>query len=405
VSRSSWAAVGASVFAFALTPLAALAASPGNAAASPASAHGKQDRNAGPTTVDRVVGVPIPPLAPPRRRLAARHSAARPAAPRHVSVLFALGSGYQQAAGSGRVRVLQRRLAGLGFSPGLVDGRYGPLTTQAVERFQSANGLAVDGVVGAHTLAALNATPNSGLAPGAGYQQAAGSGRVRVLQARLAGLGFSPGLVDGRYGPLTTQAVERFQSARRLTVNGIVGAHTLRALGTARRGRIPTLRPKSHPIPQSRPVSQTHPAPLAGSAPTKRQHEYSPALPVTPVLLGLAAPVLLVLLGLAAVWLVRISLGNRRPRARMRRRYARPQERLALAHIAQAAERLPTTGRHQVLPVPQIHSVPEGDPVPHGDPVLEVALRVHSARRERERSPTPPVPPVPAVSPDRGRRR
>jgi peptidoglycan hydrolase-like protein with peptidoglycan-binding domain len=329
MSRSSWAAVvGASVFAFALTPAAALAASPGHAAASPASPPAKQDRNSGPT-VDRVVGVPKLALAHPSRRPAARHAAARPVAPRHVSVLLALGSGYQQAAGLGRVRVLQRRLAGLGFAPGPIDGRYGPLTTDAVERFQSASGLTADGIVGARMLAALSARPSSGLAPGAGYQQTAGSGRVRALQRRLAGLGFAPGPIDGRYGPLTSQAVERFQSARRLIVNGIVGAHTLRALGTARRGRIPTSRPKSHPVPQSHPAPQTHPAPLAGSAPANRQREHSPVKSVTPVLL----PGLLVL-GLLLV-LATISLIYRRTPARRRRSYARSGVRLALAHNSQ----------------------------------------------------------------------
>jgi hypothetical protein len=114
MSRSSWAAVvGASVFAFALTPAAALAASPGTAAASPA----------------------------------------RPAAPRHVPVLLALGSGYQQAAG--RVRALQRGLARVGDAPGPIDGRYGPLTTQAVIRFQASQGLHVDGIAGPQTLTQL----------------------------------------------------------------------------------------------------------------------------------------------------------------------------------------------------------------------------------------------------------
>jgi peptidoglycan hydrolase-like protein with peptidoglycan-binding domain len=201
----------------------------------------------------------------------------------------------------------------LGFAPGPIDGRYGPLTSQAVERFQSASGLTVDGIVGARMLAALSARPSSGLAPGAGYQQAAGSGGVRVLQRRLAGLGFAPGPIDGRYGPLTSQAVERFQSASGLIVNGIVGAHTLRALGTDRRGPIPTSRPKSHPVPQSQPVPRTHPAPVAGSAPANRQREHSPAKSVTPVLLA-GLLVLGVLLVLAT-----ISLIYRRTPARWRR--------------------------------------------------------------------------------------
>jgi peptidoglycan hydrolase-like protein with peptidoglycan-binding domain len=53
------------------------------------------------------------------------------------------------------VKILQRALAALGFSPGTPDGDYGPSTQNAVERFQVAKGLAEDGVVGPATLAAL----------------------------------------------------------------------------------------------------------------------------------------------------------------------------------------------------------------------------------------------------------
>jgi len=54
-----------------------------------------------------------------------------------------------------QVKVLQRALAALGFSPGKPDGDYGPTTQSAVERFQASKGLAQDGVVGPKTLAAL----------------------------------------------------------------------------------------------------------------------------------------------------------------------------------------------------------------------------------------------------------
>jgi len=54
-----------------------------------------------------------------------------------------------------QVKLLQRALAALGFSPGKPDGDYGPSTQTAVERFQAAHSLAQDGVVGPQTLAAL----------------------------------------------------------------------------------------------------------------------------------------------------------------------------------------------------------------------------------------------------------
>jgi hypothetical protein len=61
-----------------------------------------------------------------------------------------------------QVRVLQRALAHLGYSPGTVDGQYGPSTTQAVKGFQTAHGLTADGVVGPKTIAALKNALTSG---------------------------------------------------------------------------------------------------------------------------------------------------------------------------------------------------------------------------------------------------
>ncbi len=54
-----------------------------------------------------------------------------------------------------QVTALQNALTKLGFSPGTADGDYGPATQVEVEKFQAANNLGVDGVVGPKTLAAL----------------------------------------------------------------------------------------------------------------------------------------------------------------------------------------------------------------------------------------------------------
>ena len=54
-----------------------------------------------------------------------------------------------------QVKVLQRALKHLGFDPGPIDGGYGVETKVAVEKFQSANGLGEDGLVGPATLNAL----------------------------------------------------------------------------------------------------------------------------------------------------------------------------------------------------------------------------------------------------------
>jgi hypothetical protein len=54
-----------------------------------------------------------------------------------------------------QVKVLQRALAALGFSPGRPDGDYGLATQAAVARFQASKGLAADGEFGPQTLVAL----------------------------------------------------------------------------------------------------------------------------------------------------------------------------------------------------------------------------------------------------------
>ena len=76
---------------------------------------------------------------------------ATPKQPTFATPAAALKPGDQGAA----VKVLQRALAHLGYSPGKVDGQYGPSTIDAVKRFQGAGGLAPDGILGPNTLRAL----------------------------------------------------------------------------------------------------------------------------------------------------------------------------------------------------------------------------------------------------------
>lgn len=55
------------------------------------------------------------------------------------------------------VLILQKALTALGYHPGKEDGLFGPTTSSAIEAFQAAHGLTVDGIVGDATWAALNA--------------------------------------------------------------------------------------------------------------------------------------------------------------------------------------------------------------------------------------------------------
>lgn len=175
-------------------------------------------------------------------------------APSHV--LLAWGSGYGTAHGSQLVRVVQRRLAAAGDAPGPIDGRFGSLTVRAVVVFQASQGLQVDGIVGPETWAALHRAGQV-LSPGAGSAPT-GSQSVRILQRRLALAGYSPGPIDGHYGPLTAEAVRRFQAAHGLPANGIAGvqtlariAQTVRPVHTAGRRGSPSPSPALVPLPHT----------------------------------------------------------------------------------------------------------------------------------------------------------
>ena len=121
-----------------------------------------------------------------------------------------------------RIKRLQALLSFLGFDPGPADGVYGPMTTAAVTSFQEAHDLAIDGVLGPRTEETLREILR---APTSDRIE-----RVKALQRQLSRLGFQAGPVDGRYGPLTTDAVTRFQQAHGLRVDGLVGRVTAEAL-------------------------------------------------------------------------------------------------------------------------------------------------------------------------------
>lgn len=108
-----------------------------------------------------------------------------------------------------------------------VDGVVGPKTRAAIRSFQTSHSLAVDGVVGPKTWAALthvNARPDT----------TADFGRVDVVQRALRNkypLYAGNLKVDNQDGPKTIAAVKEFQRRAGLSVDGIAGPATRRALG------------------------------------------------------------------------------------------------------------------------------------------------------------------------------
>jgi peptidoglycan hydrolase-like protein with peptidoglycan-binding domain/DNA invertase Pin-like site-specific DNA recombinase len=164
----------------------------------------------------------------PVTSIAAAQNADKPGNADDSRVLLARGAGYDGSATAQQVRVLQRKLRRLGWRPGPVDGLFGPRTEGAVVRFQTAAGLAADGIHGPGTAKALHNASQGNLTRSAGYAEPNGSRRVRTLQAKLRRAGFSPGPVDGRFGPRTEAAVKRLQQARGASADGIVTPATRR---------------------------------------------------------------------------------------------------------------------------------------------------------------------------------
>ena len=63
------------------------------------------------------------------------------------------------------------------------------------------------------------------------YQQGSRGTTVKTIQQKLKNWGYYKGSVDGIFGAKTKEAVKYFQRKNNLTVDGIVGAQTLKALG------------------------------------------------------------------------------------------------------------------------------------------------------------------------------
>jgi N-acetylmuramoyl-L-alanine amidase len=137
------------------------------------------------------------------------------------------------------VRDLQHRLTALNldWAPDSA-AQFGAGTTAAVQAFQEAAGLDVDGKVSPTTWQALVE---------AGYQLGerqlylrspmTRGDDVAELQRRLGALGFDAGRVDGIFGPDTARALSDFQRNSGLVGDGIFGPDTVAALGRLGRGR------------------------------------------------------------------------------------------------------------------------------------------------------------------------
>lgn len=115
------------------------------------------------------------------------------------------------------VRTIQYLLRWRGYSLA-VDGVFGAQTESTVKSFQSAKGLAADGIVGTNTWEALVHNARRG---DSGDQ-------VRALQSQLVAHGYSLS-VDGAFGSVTESRVKSFETSKGLSADGVVGPDTWHA--------------------------------------------------------------------------------------------------------------------------------------------------------------------------------
>jgi peptidoglycan hydrolase-like protein with peptidoglycan-binding domain len=127
------------------------------------------------------------------------------------------------------VTELQTRLSNQGYYDGPITGYYGPLTQEAVIRFQQERGLTADGIAGERTLSALEGSNQATTTSGVLKLGATGNA-VSTLQNSLQAAGFYDGPTTGYFGSSTENAVIRFQRANGLTADGIAGSNTQEAL-------------------------------------------------------------------------------------------------------------------------------------------------------------------------------
>jgi peptidoglycan hydrolase-like protein with peptidoglycan-binding domain len=144
--------------------------------------------------------------------------------PTHRPTLY-IGS--QGLAVSDLQQAINSRLDLLGIPSELVaqlqiDADFGPATLNAVEYLQCLSFIAVDGVVGVETWAAL--CEGSNRLPILGY----GSTGVLVtaVQTLLQDLGYYRAYIDGEFGAWTQAAVQQYQKAHQLYADGVIRSLT-----------------------------------------------------------------------------------------------------------------------------------------------------------------------------------
>ncbi|MEN0644963.1 peptidoglycan-binding protein [Alkalicoccobacillus gibsonii] len=149
-------------------------------------------------------------------------------------------------------------------------GYYGTITTDAVRKFQKANGLSADGIAGPKTIGALKGGSSSQKATTSspststnvsysGILRVGSSGnQVKQLQSQLRSAGFLNKEPNGQFDNATKDAVTSFQRSKNLQVDGIAGPQTFAALNNTGGSKAPA--------PSNQTTKNTNSSPSATSS-------------------------------------------------------------------------------------------------------------------------------------------
>src|SRR5688572_10596827 len=146
-----------------------------------------------------------------------------------VILVGALQASSARGQGDAEVAALQVGLRARGAYAGPIDGLFGPQTEKAVRHLQRRRGLAVDGIPGPRTRAALGRYGRPRLGSRV-VRLGAFGWDVAVLQFMLARCGTAPGAVDASFGVQTRSAVLLYQRRTRIVRDGVAGPATLSRL-------------------------------------------------------------------------------------------------------------------------------------------------------------------------------
>ena len=125
------------------------------------------------------------------------------------------------------IQLLQKRLKAAGFDPGPADGIVGARTRSALSRCKSGctalndlSGTSDKPVLGQITEIQPPRTSVSAK-PRASVNTVFKNQEIRLAQERLKAAGFDPGPIDGRFGPQTKSALEKYRAPHKLMRSGI----------------------------------------------------------------------------------------------------------------------------------------------------------------------------------------